>query len=117
MTAKRNDAEQMTKKMKWNADLYDQKHAFVFKFGEDVLDLLDVKPGEHILDIGCGTGHLTKQIQDKGAIVKGTDYSPDMIAQARPCFPMLISRLRTLPIFIPKKSTTPYSATRPYTGY
>lgn len=77
----------MTKTMKWNADLYDQKHAFVFKFGEDVLDLLDVKAGEHILDIGCGTGHLTKQIQDKGAIVKGTDYSPDMIAQAKALFP------------------------------
>jgi trans-aconitate methyltransferase len=77
----------MTKKMKWNADLYDQKHAFVFQYGEDVLALLDVKPGEHILDIGCGTGHLTKQIQDKGAIVKGTDYSPDMIAQAKNLFP------------------------------
>jgi len=73
--------------MKWNADLYDQKHAFVFQYGEDVLALLDVKPGEHILDIGCGTGHLTKQIQDKGAIVKGTDYSPDMIAQAKNLFP------------------------------
>ncbi|WP_439699126.1 class I SAM-dependent methyltransferase [Mucilaginibacter sp. AW1-7] len=73
--------------MKWNADLYDQKHAFVFQYGEDVLALLDVKPGEHILDIGCGTGHLTKQIQDKGAIVKGTDYSPDMIAQAKKLFP------------------------------
>ncbi len=77
----------MTNKMKWNADLYDQKHAFVFQYGEDVLALLDVKPGEHILDIGCGTGHLTKQIQDKGAIVKGTDYSPDMIAQAKKLFP------------------------------
>lgn len=77
----------MTNDMKWNADLYDQKHAFVFQYGEDVLALLDVKPGEHILDIGCGTGHLTKQIQDKGAIVKGTDYSPDMIAQAKKLFP------------------------------
>lgn len=73
--------------MKWNADLYDQKHSFVFQYGEDVLALLDVKPGEHILDIGCGTGHLTKQIQDKGAIVKGTDSSPEMIAQAKTLFP------------------------------
>lgn len=73
--------------MKWNADLYDQKHAFVFKYGEDVLEFLDVKPGERILDLGCGTGHLTKQIQDKGAIVKGTDYSPEMIAQAKQLYP------------------------------
>lgn len=77
----------MTNNMKWNADLYDQKHAFVFEYGEDVLEFLNVKPGEHILDLGCGTGHLTKQIQDKGAIVKGTDLSPDMIQQAKEKYP------------------------------
>jgi trans-aconitate methyltransferase len=69
--------------MKWNAELYDQKHAFVYQFGENVLEILDAKQGEHILDIGCGTGYLTKQLHDAGAIVKGTDYSPDMIAQAK----------------------------------
>jgi trans-aconitate methyltransferase len=73
--------------MKWNAELYDQKHAFVYQFGEDVLEVLNVKPGEHILDIGCGTGYLTQQIKNAGAIVKGTDYSPDMIAQAKESYP------------------------------
>jgi trans-aconitate methyltransferase len=73
--------------MKWNADLYDQKHAFVFQYGEDVLQLLDAKPGEYILDLGCGTGHLTQQIQSKGAKVRGTDLSPDMIAQAKALYP------------------------------
>jgi trans-aconitate methyltransferase len=69
--------------MKWNADLYDQKHAFVYQFGENVLELLDAKAGEHILDIGCGTGYLTQQLHELGVIVKGTDYSPEMIAQAK----------------------------------
>ncbi|RYU90177.1 class I SAM-dependent methyltransferase [Mucilaginibacter terrigena] len=73
--------------MKWNAELYDQKHAFVYQFGENVLETLDAKKGEHILDIGCGTGYLTQQIQNAGAIVKGTDYSPDMIAQAKASYP------------------------------
>ena len=73
--------------MKWNAELYDQNHSFVFEYGESLLNLLDAKPGEHILDLGCGTGHLTKQIQDKGAIVKGTDLSPDMISQAKDKYP------------------------------
>jgi trans-aconitate methyltransferase len=73
--------------MKWNAELYDDKHSFVFQFGENVLDLLEVKPGERILDIGCGTGYLTQQIQNQGAEVMGTDFSPEMIAQAKANYP------------------------------
>ncbi|MBS7566259.1 methyltransferase domain-containing protein [Mucilaginibacter sp. Bleaf8] len=73
--------------MKWNAELYDDKHAFVFQFGENVLELLDVKTGERILDIGCGTGYLTQQIQNQGGLAKGTDYSPEMIAQAKVNYP------------------------------
>ncbi len=41
--------------MKWNARLYDDKHDFVFKFGEDVVQLLTPRQGERILDLGSGT--------------------------------------------------------------
>jgi trans-aconitate methyltransferase len=73
--------------MKWNAELYDQKHAFVYQYGESVLELLDVKPSERILDLGCGTGYLTQQISDLGAEVVGIDYSPEMIQQAKQNYP------------------------------
>jgi trans-aconitate methyltransferase len=73
--------------MKWNAELYDQKHAFVYQYGESLLELLDAKPGEHILDLGCGTGHLTQRIQSLGTIVTGIDSSPEMIQQAEENFP------------------------------
>jgi len=69
--------------MKWNAELYDQKHAFVFQFGENLVELLDVKADERILDLGCGTGYLTDQIQKLGANVVGIDASPEMIEQAK----------------------------------
>jgi trans-aconitate methyltransferase len=76
--------------MKWDAKLYDDKHAFVFQYGESVLELLDVKPGERILDLGCGTGHLTKKIQEEGADVVGIDASPEMIAKAKENYPGLV---------------------------
>jgi trans-aconitate methyltransferase len=53
------------------------------------LDLLAPKPGEHILDLGCGTGHLTAKIAESGADVVGLDASPEMIGQARQNFPAL----------------------------
>jgi len=69
--------------MKWNAELYDQKHAFVYQYGESVLELLGVQAGERILDLGCGTGYLTQQIADLGADVLGLDHSPEMIQKAK----------------------------------
>src|ERR1700760_4234824 len=75
--------------MKWNAELYDNKHTFVSQYGESVLELLAVKAGERILDLGCGTGDLAKQIQQSGAEVVGIDASPDMVAKAKNKFPEL----------------------------
>jgi trans-aconitate methyltransferase len=74
---------------RWNASLYDSKHSFVTKYGEALLDLLAPKSGERILDVGCGTGHLTKQIADAGAVVIGIDNSPEMIAAAQRAHPSL----------------------------
>jgi SAM-dependent methyltransferase len=51
--------------------------------GEAALDLLDPKPGERILDIGCGEGALTEKIAGLGARVVGIDNSPEMVAAAK----------------------------------
>jgi trans-aconitate methyltransferase len=73
----------------WDARLYDDKHSFVYKMAEGLLDLLAPQPGEHILDIGCGTGHLTANIAASGAEVTGVDRSPDMIRLAREAYPQI----------------------------
>lgn len=72
--------------MKWNATLYDNKHSFVAKYGEDVLAWLAPQKGEYILDVGCGTGTLTEKIAETGAIVTGIDASQEMIAKAKASF-------------------------------
>jgi trans-aconitate methyltransferase len=74
----------------WNAKLYDAKLSFVWQKGAELLKLLDPKPGERILDLGCGTGQLTARIAESGATVVGVDSSPQMIAEARANFPDLM---------------------------
>jgi trans-aconitate methyltransferase len=73
----------------WDSSLYDDRHSFVWKKVADLIDLLEPKSGERILDLGCGTGHLTAQIAERGAEVIGLDASVSMIAQARQNYPKL----------------------------
>ena len=67
-----------------NAATYNKNASFVYsaKYTAAVLDLLDAKPGERIVDLGCGTGELTLQIAEKvgadGSVV-GLDSSADMV--------------------------------------
>ncbi|MEH1970826.1 MULTISPECIES: class I SAM-dependent methyltransferase [unclassified Nostoc] len=73
----------------WDASVYEDKHAFVWQYGEDLLKLLNPKLGEFILDLGCGTGQLTEKIAQAGAEVMGIDYAPEMIEKARQNYPHL----------------------------
>jgi trans-aconitate methyltransferase len=73
--------------MSWNAELYKEKHAFVFGHGNGLIEWLEPKEGENILDLGCGTGELTSQIAASGAKVTGLDSSASMIASAQQHFP------------------------------
>ncbi len=67
---------------RWDASRYDSDHSFVWEHAGDLLKLLAPKAGEKILDLGCGTGHLTAQIAESGASVVGIDGSDDMVRQA-----------------------------------
>jgi trans-aconitate methyltransferase len=67
----------------WNSEGYERNARFVTDLGAPVLKLLAPKPGEHILDVGCGDGVLTKKISDLGCSVVGLDSSADFVASAR----------------------------------
>src|SRR5947209_20575864 len=73
----------------WDAGLYDRKHAFVSEQGQDLVGLLDPKPSERVLDVGCGTGVLAGMIAARGATVVGLDASAEMLTAARTKFPAI----------------------------
>jgi len=73
----------------WNAKLYDAKHSFVSLYGESLIGLLAPQKGEKILDLGCGTGDLAKQLSAYGSEITGIDQSEKMIEQARSKYPTI----------------------------
>ena len=66
----------------WSAATYAAHARFVADLGAPVLDLLAPRPGEVILDLGCGDGALTEAIAASGARVVGVDGSADMVRAA-----------------------------------
>jgi trans-aconitate methyltransferase len=66
----------------WNPDSYSKTARFVSDLGEPLLKLLEPKPRERILDLGCGDGALTAKIAAAGALVIGVDSSLAQIQAA-----------------------------------
>src|SRR6188768_128012 len=45
--------------------------------------LLDIKPGQHILDIACGNGLTSRRLAALGAKVTAFDFSANLIEKAK----------------------------------
>lgn len=73
----------------WAAAAYDHSAGYVSRLGGDVVELLDPGPGEKVLDLGCGTGDLAREISSRGARTTGVDPSERMISRAREKYPDL----------------------------
>jgi len=72
----------------WDPALYIDKQKYQLHYGKTLIDeFLKPKAGEVILDLGCGTGHITRMIANSGARVIGLDHSEHMIENARKNFP------------------------------
>jgi trans-aconitate methyltransferase len=67
----------------WDASLYADNGRFVALLAEPLVQALNPKAGESILDLGCGDGYLTQRLAASGAIVVGVDTSPQMVAAAK----------------------------------
>jgi ubiquinone/menaquinone biosynthesis C-methylase UbiE len=49
--------------------------------------LLNVQPGDVVIDVGCGTGKAVSELSAKGATTSGVDVSEQMISVAKRRFP------------------------------
>ncbi len=67
----------------WDPAQYARTARFVADFGLPVIELLDPRPGERILDLGCGDGALTEKLASLGCQVVGVDSSPAQVAAAQ----------------------------------
>jgi trans-aconitate methyltransferase len=65
----------MSSSTTWHPQIYAENARFVSDLGEPLLELLDAKPGEKVLDLGCGDGALTEKIAGAGCAVLGADSS------------------------------------------
>ncbi len=102
----------------WDPALYNQKHSYVYDYGRELVSVLAPQPGEMILDLGCGTGHLAATIAEWGAHVVGLDSSKQMISAARADFPQLEFLLSLTPeTSLCLIRSTPSCQTPPCTGY
>lgn len=73
----------ITEAQSWSAEGYARNARFVADLGQPVLELLAPRPGERILDLGCGDGALTAKLVAAGATVVGADASAELVAAAR----------------------------------
>ncbi len=70
-------------RQEWRAESYRRHAPFVAELGAPLLALLDPRPGEMVLDLGCGDGVLTERLVAAGCQVVGLDLSPAMLRAAR----------------------------------
>jgi trans-aconitate 2-methyltransferase len=69
----------------WDAETYHEISDFQYEWGCKLLDRLELRGDETVLDAGCGTGRVTKELLDRlphGRVI-AVDASPSMVEKAR----------------------------------
>jgi trans-aconitate 2-methyltransferase len=69
----------------WDAELYERTSDPQLAWGMEVLDRLELRGDETVLDAGCGSGALTRKLAERlpGGRVVAVDGSPAMVERAR----------------------------------
>jgi trans-aconitate 2-methyltransferase len=75
-----------TSDSQWDPDQYDRFKTQRAKAFWDLVSLLHPRPGGRVVDLGCGTGELTRALhfELEAAETVGIDSSPTMLERTRP---------------------------------
>ena len=70
--------------MTWNPDQYEKFKAERYAPFEDLIQLVKVREGLDVVDLGCGTGELTRRLADMlpNSTTVGLDSSEEMLARS-----------------------------------
>src|SRR3972149_2610153 len=70
--------------MPWDPERYEQFERERYAPFDDLSGLVEVREGLRVIDLGCGTGELTRRLADAlpESAVLGIDSSPEMLARA-----------------------------------
>lgn len=71
----------------WDAQLYNKSFGFIAQYGSELIELLNPRAGERIVDLGCGVGQLTAELKALSCNVVGIDADSDMILLAQKKYP------------------------------
>ena len=82
-----------TSAMRWDAGRYDSSFAFVTEHGKSLIEMLAPRPGERIVDLGCGTGPSPPRSPPTAPPCSVLDSSAQMIAKASADHPDLAFEL------------------------
>ena len=67
----------------WAAGDYDVIAGLIWDAGSRIVARLEVRPGDDVLDVACGTGNAAIPAARAGGRVVGVDFAPEMFAAAR----------------------------------
>ena len=69
--------------MDWSEGTYERLAARFGPVQDQLVELLRIAPGEHVLDLATGTGEVAIRAARRGAAVTGVDFTGPMLAKAR----------------------------------
>lgn len=55
-----------------------------------LLEAAEISPGQNVLDVACGPGHLAAAASARGAVAQGLDFSAAMVGIARTLHPEIV---------------------------